>query len=68
MERFTRQALVGGLVVATVDIDQHELALALWARPRARGALVDLKPARNPEYSWDAIAERFDALFVTLAR
>ena len=24
--------------------------------------------AQNPEYSWDAIAERFDALFVTLAQ
>jgi hypothetical protein len=51
------------LVVAALDIDHHELALVLGAQSRAHGALVGLTAAQNPQYSWDAIAEQFDALF-----
>jgi hypothetical protein len=40
----------------------------LGAQLRTHGVLVDLMAAQNPEYSWDAIAEQFDALFVTLAQ
>ena len=37
-------------------------------RRRQRLAKEAFTAAWNPEYSWDAIAERFDAMFVTLAR
>lgn len=42
----------------------------LYRDPRRRQRLAReaFTAAQNPEYSWDAIAERFDALFVTLAR
>lgn len=42
----------------------------LYQVPRRRQQLAReaLTAARNPECSWYAIAERFDALFVTLAQ
>ena len=42
----------------------------LYEDPRRRQQLAQaaFTAAQNPEYSWDAIAEQFDALFVTLAQ
>ena len=42
----------------------------LYRDPRRRQQLAQeaITAAQNPEYSWDAIADQFDALFVTLAR
>ena len=42
----------------------------LYHEPRRRQQLAQaaFTAAQNPKYSWDAIAQQFDALFVTLAQ
>jgi glycosyltransferase involved in cell wall biosynthesis len=42
----------------------------LYQDPRLRQQLAQeaITAARNPQYSWDTVAEQFDAMFVTLAQ